>query len=111
MTMSKLTAVLTEKNRHALNTMEAAAMRAQDALGNPGPSQTLREELAAIEHLEGQNDALAFALELLRREIDDSAIPAFLNRRLLEHITDGAGLEQIRGVASVITDVLRTLDD
>lgn len=111
MTMSPLAAVLTAKNRQTLNDMGSAVTRAQDALGRPGPSKALRQAVTAIEHLEGRNDALAFALELLRHDTPDDTIPAFLNRRLLEHINGGAELEQIRGVASVITDVLRALED
>lgn len=111
MTMSKLAEVLTARNRHALNAMEAAGERVQGVLGHAHPSQGLREELTAIELLEGERDALDFALELLRRDIDDIAVPAFLNRRLLEHITDGAGLEQIRGFTSVLTATQFVLDD
>ncbi|PZU01305.1 MAG: hypothetical protein DI630_12600 [Gordonia sp. (in: high G+C Gram-positive bacteria)] len=111
MTMSNLATALTAKNNSTLDAMQAAGARAQEVLGGPHPSQGLREEAAAIEHLEGQRDALAFALEILRHGKPDNTIPAFLNRRLLEHITNGAELEQIRGFASVITDVLLTLGD
>jgi len=104
--MSSLTNLLAERHRFTEVERGAAGQRLKVAAEDPALSETLRDELPRVEFLEGRLDAHSFAAKLLDRGIDAATLPAFLNRRLLEHIDSGAEFQQIKGFTEVIKEIL-----
>ena len=104
--MSSLTDLLGDRHRFTEVERGAVGQRLTVAAEGSALSETLRDELPRVEFLEGRLDAHRFAAQLLDRGVDEATLPAFLNRRLLEHLDSGAELQQVKGFTEVIKEIL-----